>query len=137
MTAIEQGIAELVAKLQAMDARLEAEVYPAMVRAGSVPVLAALRSEAPVDTGTLKAAMTTRVEGYGRAAMSATGVRTRFGRMVNGKLRRPSKYIHLVERGTIHSRANPFMESAAALSQGSALDAMRGIAESAFGGIIE
>ena len=134
MTSIEEGIANLVARLEAMDARLQAEIYPKLVRAGAAPVLAALQSESPVESGTLKASMVTRVQGYGQSAMSATGVRTRFGRPHNGKFRRPSKYIHLVARGTTHSRANPFMEVAAALSQDAALGAMLAIAESELSG---
>jgi HK97 gp10 family phage protein len=98
------------------------------------PLVAAAKQEAPVETGTLRAAISKRhwVKRSKGLVGDIAGVKVAYSRMVyktkRGKLRRaskrvvaaggasakriPSKYVHLVEKGTRRSKAQPFLKPA-------------------------
>jgi len=75
----------------------------------------------PVDTGTLKRNIITKVKTSKKSGVfglaGAKSVTVDF----DGQIKNPAKYSHLVEKGTVHSRPQPFIEPAAKNKEGEAL----------------
>lgn len=86
----------------------------------SVPVRQAVKSGAPVRTGTLAKSIGQKIKTYPSGVVSIIGPRTDFTRTLQNVSRRrrtpaiyrPSKIAHILERGSRHSKAHPFLRPA-------------------------
>lgn len=97
-----QGLGKALENLREVDKRVARKVLPKGIRAGAKVLAKVAKAEAPVDTGTLRKSMWTRVKSYqgGKRVQAIVGPR-RF-KYANGK--NPANYAHLVELG--HRVAN-------------------------------
>lgn len=108
------GDKELIANLRAMDRAARAKAIRPAVTAAAKPMQAAMTLHAPFRTGALKRSVDTKVKTYKNAVVAIIGPRSDLIEVQtyakSGRVRRvrPSKYAHLVERGTVRSKANPF-----------------------------
>ncbi|WP_309387522.1 HK97-gp10 family putative phage morphogenesis protein [Cerasicoccus frondis] len=97
------------------------------VRAGASVISKAAKQKARrfKRTGQLaKAIGVSKVKTYpGGAVFAAVGPRTGFKMIFEGKPVNPTQYAHLVEFGTAHSEAKPFLRPAFDLEQGRAIAA--------------
>ena len=120
------GINKALKKIHAMSdgPRTDRRISHAMRKAAE-PVLDVARARVPVDTGLLQESLTItskKLKNGNRSVRvgpnsnlfemktTKTSSRSRVGLL--NKIRRPSKYAHLVEYGTRHSREKPFMRPA-------------------------
>lgn len=77
-------------------------------------VLHAARSKCPVDTGLLVSSLRIKQKYYKRSGVIDTMVGPDYA-VTEGagkNMRRPAKYAHIVELGTIYQRAQPFLKPA-------------------------
>lgn len=138
-----QGVDALVKALKdSLPAAMSNLAYGPAMKAGSVLVLTAAKANAQAakDTGLLASSLISKVKVYKRKKGDAagqvvaaqfkvgsdnnvTGVR-RYKTSSKVTLLRPSKYAHLVEHGTKHSAAKPFMRPAMEQNKGAALAAI-------------
>ena len=109
------GDKELVRKLDRLaGAALRKLARPAVARA-IVPVNKAAKRMAPVETGTLKKSLGIKIKTYAWPGVVWAGVGPRQGFTgvgPDGRRRDPVNYAHLVELGTTHSPAQPFLRPA-------------------------
>jgi HK97 gp10 family phage protein len=112
-----------------------------VIRAGAKPILKSAQAKVPQVTGLLKKSLGITVkkprgESYPTARIGARtgfqgkflGVRVskskkNFGKKYNS-YQNPFKYVHLVELGTSHSAAKPFIRPAIDAAQNEVIDAM-------------
>jgi len=117
-------------------ARLPDRVLNRVVRRASakamIPVSRSAKANAPRETGLLAKSIgrKTKVFKSGGTVQTVVGPRLGFKQMVtlpNGKtmLRNPFKYAHLVEFGTRHSAAKPFMRPALESNKGAIIAVYR------------
>jgi HK97 gp10 family phage protein len=121
------GLKELQRALSKLPVELQRASETNALREGMKPVLKTARAKAPTDTGLLKKAMGLTVRKGKNGITARVGARTGFkGRSLGfkmvkrGKLKGqmterfqdPSYYSHLVEYGTSHSAAKPFIRPA-------------------------
>ena len=110
------GIKELRRALDRLPKELQRASETTALREGMKPVLKTARGIAPNDTGLLKKAIGLTVRKGKNGVTARVGARTGFKKEVkrNGKTVKadPSKYSHLVEFGTSHSAAKPFIRPA-------------------------
>ena len=113
------GEAELIARLQKIGSKTTGKriLRRAATRA-TAPLLREVRARAPRDTGALRRAVKRVVTSRGYSVDARIGVDAGFEQ--DG--RRPTNYVHLVEFGTEHSAAEPFIRS----SYDALRDSMRG-----------
>jgi HK97 gp10 family phage protein len=100
------------------------------VTAAANPILKGARARAPRASGLLKKAIGKKVKAFGSTAVAIIGARKDVQGSVplksNGAttkfvFRKPSRYFHLVEKGTRQgAKANPFLADAYAANKGSA-----------------
>lgn len=113
-----EGEKELIANLRAMDRAARVKAIRPAVTAAAKPMEAAMRLHAPYRTGALKRSIDTKVKTYKNAVVAIIGPRWDQIEVQtyvkSGKVKRvqPGRYAHLVESGTIRSKANPFAERA-------------------------
>lgn len=107
----------------------------AVLRAGAKPIEKAAKSKAPVRDGTLKKSIGTNVKKVNGISSARVGPRKGFKGKSLGYRRNkkgvmterfadPNKYSHLVEFGTSHSAARPFIRPAIDAASGEVVDAM-------------
>jgi HK97 gp10 family phage protein len=100
-------------KLEDLPKNVVSKVVRRAVYAGATVIRDAARSKVPVDTGALKKSIVAKANKKKGGEISASvGVaRKKFS---NGKMagRSPRRYAHLVEFGTAHSAAEPFLRPA-------------------------
>jgi HK97 gp10 family phage protein len=110
------GLRELRRSLAALPAELQRQSESSALREGMKPVLKTARALAPRDSGLLKKAIGLTVRKGKNGITSRVGARTGFRQQVARKGKTvtadPSKYSHLVEYGTSHSAAKPFIRPA-------------------------
>ena len=113
------GSGRLVRKLQELGPRIEKKATRRAVREAGRPIVRAAKSKAPRETGLLRVSIGMAVRHYrGFGSASVIGPRTNFKSKKREKLsgskarRAPHKYAHLVEFGTVRSRARPFLRPA-------------------------
>ncbi len=133
-----QGLQELLARLRHVEKALRVKIGKDGVRAGAKVALQGAKSRVRVDTNLLKKSLATKVKAYKAGAVTvgvvgprssfkmkktkdkATGKTTKvrtetgFGKRISRGGRKevyaqPSKYSHLVEKGTKRSKAFPFL----------------------------
>lgn len=110
------GLKPLLDKLAGMKRGVRNRVLRPAIRKAYRPVVQAAKALVPTDTGWLKKSLTAKVTTSRRAGVvtGIVGPRTKFvkvfttatGRQVK---RWATKYAHLVEFGTTHSRAKSFL----------------------------
>lgn len=98
-----QGLRELDAALAELPRAVERRVMGNAVRAGARVIASAAKQGVPVDTGALKKSIVVRAGKRKRPGLVTALV---------GFLRPRSRIAHLVEYGTSHSAAKPFMRPA-------------------------
>jgi len=128
------GFAELTKKLKDLKGRVAGSIQRKAITAGCREVQKLMKALARKgDTGALKQSIGTKVKIFrtSRTAVGIVGPRTKFEKTKQlGKLkqrtifRRPSKYAHLVDRGTRRSRAFPFVNPSVQATKARAIAAM-------------
>ena len=113
-----EGFDELQRKLDGLPAKVVKKVVrPAVTKAGRI-VRKQMKADAPVEFGVLKKAFGSKVKTYSSGNIVAiVGARAEIVGQVtlpsgHTQKRVPANYAHLVELGTSHSAANPFMRRA-------------------------
>lgn len=127
------GMDSVRRNLRSLPKELMKSAETAVLRAGATPILKASKSMVPKDSGLLKKSLGLRVATLKGQKSARVGPRTGMKQTVsrklpNGKtiqvLADPNKYSHLVEYGTSHSAAKPFIRPAIDQSEGQVIDAM-------------
>ena len=109
-----EGEKALARTLERLEARTQKKIVRPAVKSALSPITKAAKRKAPVETGLLKKSIGNKVKTY-RSGVVWGGVGPRVGfktEMPDGGYRNPVKYAHLVELGTKHSPAQPFLRSA-------------------------
>lgn len=119
------GLAELRRAIERLPKELQRTVEASALRAGFSPVRKAARANLShsKDTGLLQKALGLTVKKTRAGQLTArVGARSGFRQVVKRKGRKPEianpvKYAHLVEYGTSHSAAKPFIRPAVTSSE--------------------
>ena len=130
-----KGIPDLVRNLQTLPDKLQKSAEKAVLRAGAVPIRKAAKRNAAKskDTGLLMKSIglsVKKVKGTTSARVGPRSMRqtvTRTNKKTGRKYQEiadPNKYSHLVEYGTAHSAAKPFIRPAVDQTQDEILSAM-------------
>lgn len=129
------SIRNIRASLDALPNELLRSSEKAVLRAGAKPIEKAAKAKAPVRDGTLKKSIGTNVKTVNGVTSARVGPRTGVkGRSLGFRKNKkgvmterfadPNKYSHLVEFGTSHSPAKPFIRPAIDTASGEVVDAM-------------
>lgn len=128
-----EGIKQTIRRLGKLPGRLDRKVMRQATGAGGREVVKEARKRVRRRFGQLRRALGQRVKRLPDGTFIAVvGVRKGFVIMVDGKRINPEKYIHLVELGTTHSAAQPFLRTSLPAAQAAAV---RKFAEKAGAGI--
>ena len=123
------GDKQLAWNLRALPQKVKKKVVGKAMKAGAAVVAKAARQLAPVETGLLKRAIRAKATRNGNGKVYVAGnvaADTPYG------FRRPAKYAHLVEFGTRHSAAKPFIRPAMEAKRSAAFDAVAAKARQEF-----
>ncbi|MCP4617177.1 MAG: hypothetical protein GY844_12190 [Bradyrhizobium sp.] len=110
-----EGHGRLLRKLRRLPQTVQRRVMRPAVSKALTPVNRDAKRRAPRATGLLKKSIGKKVKVYRHSGTvwGAVGVRRGYkARMPDGRYRDPDKYAHLVELGTQHSPAQPFLRPA-------------------------
>lgn len=106
-------------KLQKLGDRIHRKVTRQAVNAAANPILKEAKADVEVDSGLLKKALGKKVitADDKQSVTALIGARKQVQGEVNGKIRKPSRYAHLVEKGFIDEAGNhhppqPYLEPA-------------------------
>jgi len=101
-------------KLKDFRGSVQRRINGSALNFAATPMLNAARSKASKETGALKRSLIKVSRKYHQAGvvMTLVGIDTAAEAIKDGKLRRPVKYAHLVEYGTAHHSARPFIRPA-------------------------
>jgi len=139
-----KGIRELARNLESLPDKLQKSAEKAVLRAGAVPIRRVAKAKAPVGTGPAKGLLkksiglsVKKVKGITSARVgprsNPVSLGIKIARKTKGKRRKgepyeafknPVYYSHLVEYGTAHSAAKPFIRPAVDQTQDEILSAM-------------
>lgn len=109
------GEKELRRRLNRLASAAQRKIVRPAVNVALTPVNKAAKAKAPVKTGTLKKSLGKRVKAYTRTGVVWGGIGPRSGfKWVDdkGHAHNPVNYAQLVELGTQHSAAQPFLRPA-------------------------
>lgn len=122
------GLEQLFARLAGIKKSLRTRILRKAVDKASKPILARAKALVPRDTGLLRKSLGRRVKTYGKTGVAVAVIGPRVGfrkqraeqgkkKLVKagsgaGRVMNPVKYAHLVEKGTAHSAARPFLRPA-------------------------
>jgi HK97 gp10 family phage protein len=128
------GLNAIKRKLEELPAQLRRKAYRSALSSGArVIAKAAKRKVGKGESGMLKKSIgikylpaTTRSQ-----ALGLVGPKRGNGGIYNGKLRNPTRYAHLVEKGTRHSAAKPFLRPAMIETQSEVFSKMSAMIERA------
>lgn len=111
VTAVVSGIEPLIRNLGKFKETTERSIVRRSMQFASTPVNKSAKRNVSVDTGALKRSIGKKVKTYRQSGTTAViiGPRTGFN---TEEGRNPTKYAHLVELGTDHSAAKPFLRPA-------------------------
>lgn len=124
------GSKELARLLEDLPGKVQKKVLRQGVSAASTPILKAIRGRVPKRSGLTKKSMARKVKTYkSGTVVSIMGPRKDAAAMYKGKLHKPSKIAHLVEKGHINrdgslTPPHPFMRPAFESTKGEALNIM-------------
>ncbi|GAA5124663.1 HK97 gp10 family phage protein [Luteolibacter yonseiensis] len=131
-----KGVKQLIRNLDDLPDALRKSAETAVLRAGAVPIRKAAKRFAgnSKDTGLLQKSISLSVKTVRGEKSARVGPRKGMRQMVTRTDKRtgkqfqekadPSNYSHLVEYGTSHSAAKPFIRPAIDTSKGEVLNAM-------------
>ena len=108
------GLRDIVKKLEGLPPKVETRVVKVALYAGAVVIRDLARSRVPVNTGALKSRIIAKSKPIRRGVFWASAGVAK-GEFTTGRRagRQPRRYAHLVEFGTAHSAAQPFIRPAA------------------------
>ena len=113
------GLDDLLSKLGEMRSARARRIRRDALNVAATPLLQMARQLVPVDSGLLKRSLGKRAKTYASSGtvVVVIGPRSGFKQEVfspkyGTQYRNPTKYAHLVEKGTVHSRGSHFMEQA-------------------------
>ena len=122
------GVRDLSRALDRLPIELQRSAERAVLRAGAKPILKAAKSKVVKASGLLKKSLGTNVKKLKGETTARVGPRKGYsGKVKRGNrevFQNPSKYSHLVEYGTSHSAAKPFIRPAVDSTQGEVVGAM-------------
>jgi len=122
------GVRDLSRALDRLPDELKRSAENAVLRAGAKPILGAARSKVAKASGLLKKSLGVNVKKMKGDTTARVGPRKgRGGKVKRGNrevFQNPTKYSHLVEYGTSHSAAKPFIRPAVESTQGAVVGAM-------------
>ena len=134
------GSRELERTFKTLGERVQRKLLRQAVNAAATPVVKAAKSNAAKDSGLLKKAMGKKIvtNTKTQSATAVIGPRRDVSGMVNGKVRKPSRYAHLVEKGFIDEAGtfhppHPFLVPALASTESTSI----GILQTKLGSGIE
>ena len=108
-----EGDEEIISKLQYLSAATQRKVIRPAANYAWTPVNKEAKSNAPVDTGTLKKSIGKKSVTYGGSGTVVVMVGARKSpQYIGPDGRKPWKYYHIVEHGTVNRPPNPFMRTA-------------------------
>lgn len=123
------GEKELEQVFEALPERMQKNVLTSALRGGASVISKAakanIKSDGTVRTGLLHKSITVKVKRYTSAGVVYAAVgpsRTVVGTTEKGRRIAPANYAHLVEFGTIRSRAQPFLRPALDRNRQAAFD---------------
>jgi len=123
-----KGVASIQRALSRLPDELQRSGEAAALRAGAKPVTRAAKAKAPTDSGLLKKSIGQNVKRIRGVRTARIGPRLGWGKEVprNGKtvFSDPAKYSHLIELGTSHSAAQPFIRPAIDSTRSEVVSAM-------------
>lgn len=132
-----EGMDDMRRALTRLPAELRKAAQSSVLRAGGKPILKHQKANAPVADGTLKKSLGIKLvgkrgEGKSTAKIGvrkgfkgkSLGTRTNAAGVASERFADPSNYGHLVEFGTSHSAAKPFIRPAIDAAQGEVVNAM-------------
>lgn len=103
------GVNKLLRKLKGYPKKVVNQFIRSTMRKSCDIVIKTAKINVPVDTGLLKKSIGRKVLKKRSAAMGIVGARLEFGKKSRETKKKPFKYLHLVETGTKHSKAQPFL----------------------------
>ena len=115
------GDKNLLKLLKKMTGSAQQRMIKPAITASLRPMRDAARNGAPFESRALKDSIGTKVINYRNAVVGLVGPRSGFKREFKGEIRKPHKYLHLVEFGTKNTSAKPFMRPAFAKTKGRSL----------------
>ena len=123
-----QGTKELNRAITRLAPELQRAAESAVLRAGAKPITQAAKAKAPIGKGKhkglLKKSIGSNVKKVRGQTSARVGARTGWKVDEDGVKKDPSKYSHLVEFGTSHSAAQPFIRPAVESTQSQVVGAM-------------
>lgn len=120
------GTKELDKALRMLPEELQKRAYTAVLTAGGRIIANKAKEKVREQSGLLKKSLGIKLRSKGKTPYVVIGARRGMGGEYNGKFRNPTKYAHLVERGTVHSSAYPFLRTAVDESGGVVFNQMVG-----------
>jgi HK97 gp10 family phage protein len=127
-----EGDKALERKLRTLGDRVQRRVLRSAVNASASPVVKAAKRKAKKQSGTLKKSLGKKVltNKKHQSVTALVGPRKGVQGTFKGKVRKPSRYAHLVEKGFIDEHGNhhapqPFLNPAMQETQGEALGIMK------------
>ena len=127
-TADINGLDETLAAFSLLTGKPARRVLRKAINAGANQVVRRAKALVPVESGTLKRSIGKKV-GTSRDkshVYAVIGPREdqKYVTFIDGKKRDPANYVHLVELGTEHSAAKPFLRPAIESTRGEVVSAM-------------
>ena len=131
-----RGLSQLLRNIDALPEKLRKSAETAVLRAGAVPIRKHAKSQAAKskDSGLLMQSISLSVKKFKGVTSARIGPRKGMRKKVTRtdertgntyeELADPNKYSHLVEFGTSHSAAKPFIRPAIDAAQGEVVNAM-------------
>ena len=111
-----KGVRDVMRALERLPDDLQRSAENSVLRAGAKPILKAAKLRTPQESGLLYESLGINVRKVRGQRTARVGARNGRGRRVmrNGRMvySDPAKYSHLVEYGTSHSPARPFIRPA-------------------------
>ena len=96
-----EGLEELRYACSELPRRIKSKADRQAILAATTPVVRAVKAGLPTDSGALKRGITRKVTTRKGVVVGRVGAkRSADGKATNGKPRVPSRYLHLVEKGT-------------------------------------
>jgi len=98
-------------ELGKFDEKLRKKIVKAAITQAATPFLKEVKARVPVDTGTLKENLIKTSTSSGKGADANVGVNASSKIIVNGQIKKPRSYIHIVENGSSKMPGTHFLKS--------------------------
>lgn len=108
-----QGAKQVIKRLNKLKRGVKNKILRKAITKSCQPVAKAAKANTPIETGLLKKSLGHKVKTYKDDVVGIVGPRRGMGKVVTVRGRKvyrdPVKYAHLVERGTVDSKPQPFL----------------------------